>query len=174
MFSGLSQNVWVNLAGFQIVWWSSVLLQHRAVLIVAPLLLAHLLLHRTPQREARLMLVGGVCGYAVDTLLMHAGVFAFVGAEMLAPLWLLLLWLGFCATLNQSLRLFAGRYTLALLCGAIGGSTTYVAAAQLGAAQLGLPIPLTLAVLAALWALLFPALILLRDQQAQGDLRALG
>jgi hypothetical protein len=87
---------------------------------------------------------------------------------------LLLLWLGFCATLNQSLRLFAGRYTLALLCGAIGGSTTYVAAAQLGAAQLGLPIPLTLAVLAALWALLFPALILLRDQQARGDVRALG
>ncbi|MCW9052093.1 MAG: DUF2878 domain-containing protein [Motiliproteus sp.] len=131
MFQGYSQNLWVNLLGFNLIWWLCILYGDKVLLPVSLLLLLHLLLHRTPVIEMMTLFICGGLGFAVDSLLTLAGVFRFESSSILPPLWLALLWLSFTATLRQSLRWFRGRYRLAACAGALAGSTTYLAAAQL-------------------------------------------
>ncbi|SEG11576.1 DUF2878 domain-containing protein [Marinobacterium lutimaris] len=166
--SGLSSNFWINLVGFQLIWWSLVLWGNAAMPVALLLLLIHVFLHFSPRKELQLMLVVAVVGFAVDSLLTLSGVFRFSSADLPSPiwppLWLLVLWFAFAATLNQTLNWFSGRYRLAALIGGPGGSSTYLAASELGAVSFGPGVLSSVALLTLVWALLFPLLILLKDR----------
>ena len=161
--SGVSNNFWVNLIGFQLIWWSLILWGNSALLPAMLLLFAHLLLHRTPRQELQLMLAVALPGFLVDSLLTITGVFVFPEPAMVAPAWLLVLWFAFAATMNQALNWFSGRYLLAALIGGVGGSSTYIAAAELGAVSLGIGVLASFLLLTLVWTLLFPLLIVLKD-----------
>ncbi len=163
-YSGLSCNFWLNLIGFQLIWWALVLWGNAALPFALALLLAHILLHLSPRREFLLMVLAALLGFAVDSLLTLSGVFLFSPTTMFAPLWLLVLWLAFAATLNQALGWFSGRYVLAALLGSVGGSSTYLAASELGAVSFGVGTLAAVALLTMIWALLFPLLVLLKDR----------
>ncbi len=162
--SGLSCNFWLNLIGFQLIWWSLVLWGNAAVPIALLLLLPHVFLHAYPRKELQMMLAAALLGYAVDSLLTLSGVFLFSPTDLLPPLWLLVLWFAFAATLNQTLNWFSGRYRLAALIGGPGGSSTYLAASELGAVSFGPGTLLSISLLTLVWALLFPLLVLLKDR----------
>lgn len=163
-YSGLSDNFWLNLVGFQLIWWSLVLWGNAAVPFALLLLLAHLVLHSSPRKELQLILVAALLGFAADSLLTLSGVFLFSPAYLLPPLWLLVLWFAFAATLNQTLNWFSRRYRLAALIGGPGGSSTYLAASELGAVSLGPGSLPAVALLTLVWALLFPLLVWLKDR----------
>lgn len=166
-FTGLTQTFWVNLVGFQMVWWLSILGRDTTQSIIVLLLAVRFLHHARPRHELKVVFVCGIVGYAVDAALAYAGVFVFQehgGGVHLPPLWLLLLWFGFSATLRQSLVFFADRLLLGAACGAIAGSLTYLAAAHLGAVNLGYSTLATACLLALIWAVLFPALVWLSDR----------
>jgi len=166
-FTGLTQIFWVNLVGFQMVWWLSILGRDSTQSIIVLLLVIHLMLHARPRHELKVVFICGILGYAVDAALTYTGVFVFRehgGGVYLPPLWLLLLWFGFSATLRQSLVFFADKLPLAAVCGAIAGSLTYLAAGNLGAVSFGYSVPATAYLLAAIWAVLFPALLWLSDR----------
>ncbi|WP_432695658.1 DUF2878 domain-containing protein [Marinobacterium sp. YM272] len=173
LFSGLSCNFWISLIGFQAIWWSLILWGNSALLPAMLLLLAHLLFHRTPRQELQLMIYVALPGFLVDSMLTLAGVFVFPATAMVAPAWLLLLWFAFAATLNQALGWFSGRYLLAALIGGVGGSSTYIAAAELGAVSLGLGLVPAFLLLTLVWTLLFPFLIWLKDYRGGRDVCAL-
>ena len=135
--NGLSENIWFNLLWFQAYWWLSILFANSVILPLLCLLSVHLWLHRQWQRELLIIISCGACGFAVDSFLTLLGFFRFSPASLLPPLWLFLLWLGFAATLCQGLKFFAGRWYLAMLAGALGGTSSYFAAAGLGAVTLG-------------------------------------
>lgn len=158
MFSGYSQNFWVNLIGFNIAWWSAILLRQDAVVILGLLLTAHIAGHRQPWQEGRALVVCGLLGFMVDLLLTRLGLFRFAGSEW-PPLWLLLLWFCFAATLRQSLCFFRSRLRLAAVCGAVSGSLTYLAAARLGAVTLEASELAMFGGLAVIWLGLFPLLL---------------
>lgn len=164
MFAGHSQNLWVNLIGFNIAWWCAILLREEGVLILSALLLAHLFGHRQPVREALVIVLCGVLGFVVDLLLTRAGLFIFAGGHW-PPLWLLLLWFCFAATLRQSLGLFRTRMVLAAVCGAVAGSVTYLAAARLGAVMLGASELAMFSLLSLIWLVLFPLLMKLSHSE---------
>lgn len=165
MFSGVSQKFWINLAGFQVAWWCLILFGNSAATLVTFLLIIHLLLHSKPSAELKVLIICGVVGFAVDTLLTFSQFFIFYadGSEV-PPFWLLLLWFAFSATLRQSLNFFSHRYLLAAVCGSLAGSLTYLAAARLEAVSLGLPLIPAFVVLACRWALLFPLLVWIGDR----------
>jgi hypothetical protein len=124
------------------------------------------------------MIICSVLGYAVDTALTFVGVFVFYehgGGVYMPPLWLLLLWMGFSATLRQSLVFFMDKLPLASICGALAGSLTYVAAANLGAVSFGYSVAHTAYLLAVIWAILFPLLLwiseLLGETHATHDVK---
>jgi hypothetical protein len=158
-FSGLSQRLWVNLLGFNLIWALCIFYGNSLLPLVILLLLLHLLLHRQPALELAIVVGLGSLGYALDSVLTLLGLFRFESVQSIAPLWLLLLWFGFCATLRQSLSFFRSHLLLAALVGAMGGGFAYLAAANFGAVTLGLPALQSGLLIALIWALLFPAFL---------------
>jgi hypothetical protein len=136
------------------------------------LLAVHVWLARDSRGELRqLVLVGGV-GVAADAILSATGVYDFPGG-VLVPLWLCCLWLAFAAVLGRSLAWLATRPWLALLAGAVVFPLNYWAGQRLGAVEFGLSLPVTLVVMAAVWALLLPQMFRLTARLAAGRERGM-
>lgn len=156
-------DLWVNLLGFQLLWWVAILGAARGLvwpaLLLAPLLLAwHLRQASSPGREAVLLLLLTLLGAVADALLIASGWLRFSQADLgpaLTPSWMLALWLGFATSLNVSLRWLRARPLMAALLGAAGGVASYAGGARLGAAVLPEPASALLAV-ALCWAVLMP------------------
>lgn len=158
-FSGWSETWWINLIGFQLAWWLSVLYGNQVLPIVAALIAVHLLLHSSPKIELVVLVSCTLLGMVVDTSLTHTGVFVFTQGHAWPPLWLALLWLSFSATLRQGLHWFKGRYLLSALVGSLAGAASYLAAGRLGAVSFGIAEIEAALLLALIWMMLFPALM---------------
>jgi Protein of unknown function (DUF2878) len=162
----------VNFAMFYLGWFSCVVGAARGWLWLGPavaavLLLVHLALTPSRVREARLILLAGLFGFAVDTSLASAGLFSFTRTSVtpwLSPLWMVALWMLFATTLNGSMSWLAGRYGLAALLGFLFGPVSYVAGARLGAIDLPDRWIGSLAGVAVAWAFAMPTLLMLRDR----------
>lgn len=163
MFSSYSHNFWINLIGFNLAWYLSVFFGNEGALLVLLLLLMHFVFHRQPLIELYVVLCLGLFGYSVDFLLTLMGFFKFHESQA-APVWLLLLWFAFSATLRQSLSFFAGRPLMGAFFGAIGGSSSYVGAVLVGPVSFGYSLAFSAVVIAFIWAILFPCLIRLSNQ----------
>lgn len=163
-----SVKVAVNLVGFQIIWWLMILYQDQYVSIGLLLLIGHLMLIKEHRCESVTLLAVGFIGTLVDSALTLGGVFEFtqnsaVGGIVPIPLWLITLWFGFAATLRHSMSYLSERLLLAGIFGGIGGPLSYVAGERLGAVNFGFSLPVVVALLAAIWALLLPlAFVLVR------------
>jgi hypothetical protein len=151
---------WLNLIGFQAAWWACALYGNTGALAALAWLLAHLALHRQRLTELRVVLACSVVGWLVDAALSASGWLILPYSPWVLPLWLLVLWACFAATLNNSLQFMQHKFGLAALLGATGGPLSYYAGMELG--RLAFPSTLTsLIVLAGVWALLLPGLLYL-------------
>jgi hypothetical protein len=158
----------VNFVAFQVGWFASVLgaaygRPWLGPVVVSVLLAIHLWNVADQWATARLLLTVGLIGFVVDSLLGYAGLLLYRDSPLalwLCPPWLLALWLIFATTLQHSLNWLVGRYGLAAFLGAVFGPVSYYAGQQLGALQLGGSVPVTVSVLAAVWATLLPLLLL--------------
>ena len=122
----------------------------------------HLALSTEVTTEAKILLAVAVIGYAVDSLQSAAGVLRFSSGqpiEPLAPVWIGVMWLLFGATLRYCFAWLGDTPGLAALLGAIGGPAAFFAGQRLGAVAFHPTAGLSLAVLAVVWALLFPLLL---------------
>lgn len=131
--------------------------------VVAVLLAAHLYRVKRRRQEARLIMVVGIIGFAVDSVQGITGVFTFTGfpPDSLCPPWLTSIWLVLGSTLNHSLHWLQGRYLLLAGVGALAGPLGYGAAHYLGAVRLSESLSFSLITLALVWALLLPLLFAL-------------
>ncbi|WP_315981510.1 DUF2878 family protein [Aliamphritea spongicola] len=77
VWHGLSENIWVNLLWFQLLWWLSILQTDSARWPVLLLLVAHLLMHRHLFTEALVITACGCLGFIVDSFLTLLGFFRF-------------------------------------------------------------------------------------------------
>lgn len=159
MLFGLSWKIWINFLGFNLIWALSIFSGNEAMLWVLLLLLLHFLIIAEPLVELKVVLATAFLGYSVDCLLTLLGVFRFEQVQGITPIWLVLLWIGFCSTLRHSLYFFSNKHLIASLAGAIAGSFTYLLAAHFGAVELPLSPVISAAVLASVWAVLFPVLM---------------
>ncbi|MFD2640893.1 DUF2878 domain-containing protein [Pseudomonas japonica] len=145
-----------NALWLQAGWWGCVLGARYPGLLLAVLagLLVHLWLCRQRIAELRVLLIIGLAGCALDTVLGAAGVFDF--AQRPLPLWLALLWLVLASGMRHSLAGLARPVWLAVLCGLLGGPLAYLAGARLTGVGLPLGMMATTLVLAPVWAVWFP------------------
>lgn len=129
---------------------------------VAALLVLHWRLFRPAAPEWRLLAAAGLTGLVVDSALGLSNVFVYTNGTAwlpwLAPLWLVALWINLATALNHCLGWLEGRPWLASLLGAAGGAGAYLAGVRLGALEFGYSQSVSLAVVAAAWAVVFPAL----------------
>lgn len=161
-----------NLAAFQIGWFACVLgaardLEWLGPLVVAGLLPLQLCFVQSPARYLRFCTGVGLLGLAIDTALGAGGIFVFHGTPYppwMCPPWLVALWIMFASTLPLSLSWLTGRPWLAALFGSLGGPVSYYAGASLGALELSGQPRGSLLILAAVWGILLPALLHLKDR----------
>ena len=158
----------LNFALFQAGWFAAVLLAAHgrpvaAFLAAGAAVGANLWLFSSDRAgDMRILLAVALIGFSIDTVHLHAGVFALVGAPFfphLCPLWLAGLWALLGTTLRGSLNWLVGRYVLSALLGAVAGPLSYVGGAKLGAATLPAERTFSLAALALGWAVAMPLFI---------------
>ncbi|WP_421232852.1 DUF2878 domain-containing protein [Aeromonas jandaei] len=145
---------WAHLLGFNLYWLLAVKWQQPGPLLV--ILLLHFLFSPSRRRGWRLLPIA-VAGCLLDALLWQLGLFRFPAGF---PLWLVLLWLGFALTLAHGMRwlLRLPRWQQALF-GMVGGTSSYVAGAAMGAVHLPWGIGISAALLAVIWMWWLPVLL---------------
>ena len=133
-----SENKIINATGFQGAWWSVALYQEKAIYLVILLISLHFVyLKNNRAKELYFVLAVSAFGILMDSLLFNFNFFDFTHPMSLSPavvpLWLMFLWLAFASTLNHCLSwLFKNKY-IAFIVGGMGGSLSYLGAANLGA-----------------------------------------
>ncbi|GAA6152875.1 DUF2878 domain-containing protein [Pseudoteredinibacter isoporae] len=144
----------INFAGFQLSWWTLVVFGDSAIPLALTLLALHFAVVPNKPLEFRIVAGTALTGIAIDGLLSLSSVWVF--PETVLPLWLAVLWLCFSATLRHSLRPLWQYPRVLPMLGAVGGSSSYLAAHALGAVSLGFNLLSTTLLCVFLWFLIFP------------------
>lgn len=128
--------------------------------VVVVHLCIHLALVGSNQRELQLIACVAVLGVLVDQLLFRSGVFTVLGQAAWPPLWMTCLWPVLATTLMHAFRSLQQRPLLSSVLGAVSGAASYTAGTRLTDVAFFSEFwgPL---MLGALWAALFPLLLLL-------------
>jgi hypothetical protein len=95
---------------------------------------------------------GGLLGLALDTLWIKTGVLDYHGVSV-APIWIVMLWVGVSLTLNHSLSLFAPRPFLGGVLAGACAPLSYLGGERLGAVLV--PDPWMLGYVCAAWFVVF-------------------
>jgi len=164
-------NMLLNVAAFQIGWFSSLLGAVKQMPWLGPVvfllvLAIHLRFARRPECELGLVIACGVIGLMFDSVLAAAGWVTYPSglfSELLAPYWIVTMWMLFGTTLNLSMSWLKGRPLLAAVLGAIGGPASYVAGQKLGGIVFLEFVPAIIA-LAIGWAVFMPILMALAER----------
>lgn len=161
----------------QLGWWACVLAAARGYSLLGPAVVAALLVMQTwglpnaARRQVwRDVVFLGAAGTAIDSLQAGLGVLDFRGgsAGWLAPLWITALWCQF-ATVLPTFAPLRSRPIVAGLLGAVGGPLAYAGGARLGAAGLHPEPWISLLIVAAVWAVAFPAMLHLLVAAPEGE-----
>lgn len=156
----------INLLLFQVAWFACVLGGAKGLPWVGPMVVAAVVLYHLRHAEDHhiellLIAVAAAVGTLFDSLLVATGALSYPSGQwhpLLAPYWIIALWVAFATTLNVSMRWLEGRSLLAFLFGAAGGPLAYFSGSQLGAVTLEDP-ALAFTALSLGWGLLTPLLI---------------
>lgn len=150
----------INALAYQAVWLSAILCGNPGA--VAGCFIVLILLVTSECKGDDLKMIGFLLflGLLVDGTLQQVGFFSFRGSGFPIPFWLLVIWLGFAMTIHHSLSWFKDKLLLAALFGGLGGPVAYWAGTRLGAASFNWSLPSSLLVLAVVWSLIFPAIML--------------
>jgi hypothetical protein len=147
-------HVVINAVLLQATWFAAVLGGTRAALVACLVLAAHVLA-RSGWRDLTLGAVVGALGLGLDTLWIYSGILDYHGA-VLAPPWIVVLWVAVGLSLNHSLSMFIRHPWTGAALVAVSGPLSYMGGAALGAVVI--PAPPLLVAVALGWALLFGGL----------------
>jgi len=173
-------NLWLNIVGFQLVWTVTVAGAGRGLWWLGmPVLLVFAAwqcrVSKVPVADLKLVVIAAVLGFAIDSVFASMHWLQYASPRpwpLLAPVWIVVLWMGFALTLNHSMHFLRGRLVLAVLFGAVGGPVAYIAADRLwGAVRFDTPGWPALLALGLAWAVVTPVLVasamrLARDEEA--------
>ena len=106
-------------------------------------------------------------GVIVEAAFIALGALHYTGSSdnaVLPPIWIIALWFAFGTLPHGSLGWLSGRIWLQLLLGAVFGPLSYLGGVRLGAANMGEPIVIPLAVIGCGWALAMALIFKMADR----------
>jgi hypothetical protein len=162
------QNILRNALLFQANWFICVIHDESVSVISTMLLvLGHFFLQTKDAREWSMIVLLSLVGYLCDSVLANLGFVTFSGQfninssdTVLAPSWLLFLWLSFATTLNHCLAYLQKHLTVTALLCYVAVPLNYYAGANLSGSTIANPTLLSLSMFAVYWALLLPTALL--------------
>ena len=149
-----------NALAYQTIWFSAILWGTPGAAVGCVIIL--ILLATSGRRGDDLKMIGFLLflGVLVDGTLQEADFFTFSTPGVPIPFWLLVIWLGLAMTIHHSLAWLKDNLLLAALFGSLGGPAAYWAGTRLGAASFNWSLPTSLLLLALIWSLIFPTIML--------------
>jgi hypothetical protein len=164
-------NLLINVAAFKLGWVSSVVggaqqLPWLGPLVVFAAVALHLARAQRPSSEFMLIIACGLIGAVFDSALVAAGWVTFPSgmfSDLMAPYWIVTMWMLFGTTINLSMRWMRGRPLLAAAFGFVGGPLAYLAGYKIGGIQF-VDQPAAMAMLAIGWAIMMPLLMQLGER----------
>ncbi|MDJ0712208.1 MAG: DUF2878 domain-containing protein [Woeseiaceae bacterium] len=158
----------INVIGFKIGWVSAVMgaaaqMPWLGPAVFAIVVLVHLRQARRPELELGLVIAAGTIGIWFDSFIVAMGWVTYPSGQfspVLAPYWIVTMWMLFATTLNRSMVWLRGRTALAAAIGAVAGPGSYYAGQKLGAIEFVAPAA-GLLTLAIGWAIIMPVLMTL-------------
>lgn len=149
-----------NALAYQAVWFSAILWSNTGAVFGCIIIL--ILLATSESRGNDLKMIGLLMfiGLLVDGTLMQVGFFTFTSPGLPIPFWLLVIWIGLAMTIHHSLAWLKDKLLLAALFGGLGGPAAYWAGTRMGAASFNWSLTTSLCVLAIIWSLIFPTIML--------------
>lgn len=151
-------------------WWVCALGPRYQIEWIGPLSMPFWLglhLYFTPRTlrwgEGLFLLLLGILGFAIDTILIYFGIFQINPTTFYTPMWLVCMWILLGLTFESMLVM---RRNLALVClmGVLSGPLSYLFAQAVNILKYAQPAWLNMALHSVLWAALMPLLFILRDQ----------
>jgi len=172
---GINKATLWNFVQFQLSWVALVLAVANnqiwlGIALFLALIVIHLLFFSRDSREWQFFLVVAAIGLTWESFIHGMGLLSYPhhsASTVLAPLWMMALWINFASTINHSLRWLKGEPILAALFGAIGGPLAFLAGQKLGAVNFEDPVVATLALVIG-WGMLTPLLLWLADKFTSG------
>jgi hypothetical protein len=160
----------LNIAVAQVGWLGSVVGGAQQMPWIGPLaalvaLTIHFHFAKRPIEELVLILSCALIGAVFDSVLVASGLVKYYSgqfSDVMAPYWIITMWMLFGTTLNVSLRWLRRREKLAAIFGFIGGPLTYIGGAKLGGIELVHQYA-ALGALAVGWAAMMPVLMWLSE-----------
>jgi hypothetical protein len=130
----------LNFVAFQVGWFAAVLgaannMPWAGPVVIAVVIGLHLRIVHKPRRELGLILICGLIGAVIDSLLVLAGWVSYpTGAivDNAAPYWIIAMWMLFATTLNVSLGWLKPRKAIGAAFGLVGGPLAYYTGFKLG------------------------------------------
>jgi hypothetical protein len=161
----------VNFILFQLAWLIAVWAAARGHGWLGPVtvglwVMAFMAWHRPARKDTTLLIVTGLIGFFMDSILVWSGSIQFpewAGPAFPTTVWMVALWVNLAASLRHSLKWLTGRYGLGIVFGAVGGPLAYLAGEKLNAI-----VVIELPVVVAAWAIAMP-LILWAERITSGD-----
>lgn len=133
----------------------------RGLLVLAAIMVVHFILSHQRLKDVLFLLTVTLAGCLVDVGLLTGGVLTYASPngwyEWLLPLWMAGVYLLFAAAVDYSLFWLREYPVAAAVLGAMGGISSYIAGAKLGAVQFLLPNGLSLLVIGIVWFVFMPA-----------------
>ena len=160
----------INLVLFKLGWVACILFAAMgkpvfATLAVAVTVAVHLYRVPVPAKEALWLACAGLTGLLWESLVVWTGLIEYpVGAQagLLAPYWIVSMWVLFATTINFGFKWIKRHWMLAAVFGLVGGPLAFLAGTAAGAAQFSNTTQ-ALLLLATGWAVLLPLLSILSD-----------
>lgn len=164
----MSKSMIMNFLLFQLGWFACVLggAYDQTLLgcLIAMLVIAyHFYRANEAIQELRLLAVALIIGFIFESIVTSQGLARYSHGQVfdvIAPLWMILMWPLFATTLNLSMRWMKSLSPLLVsLVGAIFAPLAYYAGNRLGAVEYD-NLTLSLSIIAIAWAALLPALVI--------------
>jgi hypothetical protein len=136
-----------------------------AILTVAAVAALHLATLPVKRKEALVLLAAALFGMSWESALVGLGIVSYPGYDgsaVLAPLWIVAMWVLFATTINHGLAWIKRNWVIASTAGLIGGPLAFFGGAGLGAVAFSDTL-LAMGVIGIGWAILLPLLALTAD-----------
>ena len=169
----ISKKIIFNILGFYLCWWITVFGVKNSIFYIGPVsvvffILVHLYKVMYDKKEIIFLFICFILGGIIDTILLRFSIVDYKGVLVdmyrLAPLWVMLLWLCFGATVYHSFRWAKRKYMSMFFIGAISGPLVYFSASKLGVVVFNTNLLLVLVPISIIWSIFIPFLIFISDQ----------
>ena len=157
----------LNALCYQAIWLSAVLWGNVGAAAGCVIILFLFTISERRRDDFRMVWSLILLGLLVDGSLHQLDFFTFTTTGWPIPFWLLVIWAGLAMTIHHSLAWLKERLFLAAIFGGIGGPAAYWAGTRLGAAAFNWSLSTSLLLMAVIWSLILPVIMLVSRKQHQ-------